>query len=540
MNRAALADRWKILYPSLVEHFLFPYPLHQEFFFQRSGGGWRSSQEVCDFFAKAFEFSATHDIRHIVVSWEAFFEVPWMDLLAESLSRMGVTSDFIVYLRQQDAWLESAWKHWRRTMPGDPSVSEYALNTDSDWYNVLSLWTERFPKQNFRVRPYEKRQLQGGLLPDFFESLGYDKSLAYELARSSESEPTAGSRLAPDVVSMQASLRELNSRPHEIPLFDELPGDPSEDREPESHRLLSPDDRIKILQKNELSNQRIAREYLGRSDGRLFLEPWPDPEEPWHLGKTTSTRSDPLRKPRIFAIGHSHLAAMKRLYGDWRDSGESCGAEFTFVQLLQDKYKPELVEGQLGPSVAEALNADSWDAVISVAGGNLYNWLGLTEHPRRLDFISPDAPSAPLAEGAEIVPTSAIRRRMVAESQEHLALLTALRAATTAPMYHLESPPPIPSEAHIRKYPDPFRKELEVRPVTPAFIRWKLWRLQSGIFQEFCDALGIEFVPAPSDMVDENGMLAEIAWPPEPTHANQIYGRRQIRQIEECVLRAMQ
>lgn len=251
----------------------------------------------------------------------------------------------------------------------------------------------------------------------------------------------------------------------------------------------------------------------------------------------TSMQND---RPRAFAIGHSHLTALQQGYQDWMASGETGGVELVFAQLLQDKFKPEVVEGQLGGAVAEALNAESWDAVVSVVGGNLYNWLGFTEHPRRLDIISPDAPDAPLSEGAEIVPASAVRKRMLSELDRNFDLLKGVRAATTAPMFHMESPPPIPSEEHIRKYPRVFETALQSRALTPALIRWKLWRLQSGLFREFCDANDIEFVAAPSDMMDSDGMLAELAWPFEPTHANRVYGKRQIRQIEERLARFAQ
>ena len=245
--------------------------------------------------------------------------------------------------------------------------------------------------------------------------------------------------------------------------------------------------------------------------------------------------SDETRKRRVFAIGHSHLTALKHGYEELTGSGETCGVELELVQLLQERFHPEVVDGRLGHAVAEALSAASWDAVASLARGNLYNAIGFMAHPRMFDFVSPDAPEAPLHQGAEIVPASAIRRKMVDESEPLIALLTALRNATTAPIYHLESPPPIPSESHIRRYPGPFQKALEERSVNPPLIRWKLWRLQSGIFREVCDSLGITFVPTPSDMTGEDGLLAEHAWPLEPTHANTVYGKRQYRQIEELV-----
>lgn len=283
-NRHLLAHRWKILYPSLPEHFLADWPHHHEFVFQRSGGGWRSPEEVCEFFSKAFEACTAHSFEHIVISWEAFFEVDWMDLLAESFARMEIRPDFLVYLRRQDAWLESSWKQWHNNLPGDPSVSEYARSECSDWYRVLELWAQRFPKESILVRPYEKQQLRGGLLADFFVSLGYRKALASKLAPAPQTNKTRNSGFSPDVVSMLTALRPLTRDRHDDRLFDlfgDFLGEEFKKREFESYRLLSPADRIEILEKNEESNQRIAREYLGYADGRLFLEPWPDPAEPW-------------------------------------------------------------------------------------------------------------------------------------------------------------------------------------------------------------------------------------------------------------------
>jgi hypothetical protein len=45
--------------------------------------------------------------------------------------------------------------------------------------------------------------------------------------------------------------------------------------------LLSPQQRRDIISPFEESNAKVAREYLGRSDGRLFYAPLPDLQEPW-------------------------------------------------------------------------------------------------------------------------------------------------------------------------------------------------------------------------------------------------------------------
>lgn len=307
-NRRLLAERWKILYPSLAGNFLLPYPHHQGFVFNQQGGELKSPEAVCDYFSKAFDYCAAHDLRHIVISWEAFFVHKWMDLLAESFDRLGVRPDFIFYLRRQDEWMESAWKQWDNKLPGNPDIAEYARIARRDWHEVMVDWSKRFPKESFRVRPYEKQQLQGGLISDFFITLGYDATLSSELAPTPESNLTRNSGFSPDVLSMLTLLRELNTDRHDHRLFDllaDLLGEQYKKREFESYRLLSPQDRIRVLESCQESNERVAREFMGREDGRLFLDPWPDPSEPWDPPK-------PLTLERALPILVSMISTLRQ------------------------------------------------------------------------------------------------------------------------------------------------------------------------------------------------------------------------------------
>ena len=49
----------------------------------------------------------------------------------------------------------------------------------------------------------------------------------------------------------------------------------------ESHALLPPDIRLRIIHANEKTNRIISKKYLERKDGQLFLDPLPDPNEHW-------------------------------------------------------------------------------------------------------------------------------------------------------------------------------------------------------------------------------------------------------------------
>src|SRR5439155_25855688 len=109
--------------------------------------------------------------------------------------------------------------------------------------------------------------------------------------------------------------------------------------------------------------------------------------------------------------------------------------------------------------------------------------------------------------------------------------LKSLRSRTTSPLIHLESPPPIPSEKHIRAYPSFYEAKIGQRGVAPAVLRYKLWRLHSSLVQEYCRALDITFLPVPPEVQDEERMLCERAWTDDPTHGNAYYGRCVFRQL---------
>jgi hypothetical protein len=91
-------------------------------------------------------------------------------------------------------------------------------------------------------------------------------------------------------------------------------------------------------------------------------------------------------------------------------------------------------------------------------------------------------------------------------------------------LVHIESPPPIPSEEHIREHPGIFHDKIEECGVSPAMLRYKFWRLHSRLYREACAALGVEFLTVPEAMRDDAGMMIEAAWNPDPTHGNALYG----------------
>jgi hypothetical protein len=117
--------------------------------------------------------------------------------------------------------------------------------------------------------------------------------------------------------------------------------------------------------------------------------------------------------------------------------------------------------------------------------------------------------------------------------REHLRLLRALRPATAKPVVQFEPPPPLPIE-HVLAYPNElFRKAVDKRKLSSDCLRYKFWRVQSGIYREFCAKIGIDYIQTTPEMRGSQGMLAEAAWGSDATHANEWFGQRMIGQMLE-------
>lgn len=241
---------------------------------------------------------------------------------------------------------------------------------------------------------------------------------------------------------------------------------------------------------------------------------------------------------QIVVIGNCHQTALRHAYETRERHGRAEGLELRFIPFHNETYKPILVGDRFQPAILAELQADAVGFVVSTLGGNDHNVLGLVNHhPVKFDFVLPEAPDLPLQEDADIVPFELVRRTMEARLAETLAFLDLLQRSRSAPLYHLESPPPVPSEAYIRENPDTFAELVQRHGVAPASLRYKLWRLHSSIIRETCDRLRIHFLPAPRAMQDERGMLVPAAWRNDPTHANEVYGERLYRQMLAIVER---
>lgn len=244
------------------------------------------------------------------------------------------------------------------------------------------------------------------------------------------------------------------------------------------------------------------------------------------MGEAADSETLPVavRTLRITVVGHSHIAALIHGYKVWRES--NTGVRVKFIQLHTPEYRPPLLAGALNPMIDLAIAEGEPHAVLSCVGGNEHNVLGLLNHPVPFDFVLPEQPDLPLDETVDVVPAKIVESWMRARLEQiTFRILGAVRQSVDSPLFHLESPPPIPSNDFIHSVPDSvFQDRIGDLGVAPAWLRYKLWRLRSSLVQGFASGLGIEIVFVPKNMQDANGMLVESAWQ-NATHANAHYGQ---------------
>ncbi len=196
------------------------------------------------------------------------------------------TAKIIIYLRRQDRWLESRYveniKNSFLLLPRRLKIltfteflSQYRNYYEIDYYLKLQPWSEMFGRENIIVRPYEKPQLRGTITADFLYAVGITGQEKF--SEPAQTFPNRGmSADAIELIRMYNKYLNAGPRLRNI-LCDKVFSRISAKTPFSPYSYFSSHDRYALLAEYEESNRRVAMDYLGRSDGRLFIEELPDP-----------------------------------------------------------------------------------------------------------------------------------------------------------------------------------------------------------------------------------------------------------------------
>ncbi|MDP2901793.1 MAG: hypothetical protein Q8N96_01595 [Methylovulum sp.] len=195
----------------------------------------------------------------------------------------------VVYLRRHDTWWPSAYSQTVKTVKSPPwnrSIEAY-INFSKNrpqrpsYRTLVDRWAKVFGKENMIIRPYEGQQNQPDLIADILTAINFQSAIPLKSTIGVESKNQS-------LPYAKLSLIDIYQRANIDPnirnrLINSVLSQPSNNQE--SNSLISPKLQLQLIEENMADYEYIAREYLGREDGKLFYDPLPDPDTPWHAPK---------------------------------------------------------------------------------------------------------------------------------------------------------------------------------------------------------------------------------------------------------------
>lgn len=189
----------------------------------------------------------------------------------------------VVYLRRHDHWWASCYSQGVRMTPEPPWPMGFdgyiawqrAHRHKGDYRRLLDAWAGVFGSQNLLVRPYEREQNQPSIVADLLRTIGFAGLAETVGTEIGDYNVSLGEREISIIDAIQHARIPHAARKRLIRCIASRPG------QARGGGFVSPAERFRMVEENAEDYHYIARAYLGRPDGALFHEPWPDPATPW-------------------------------------------------------------------------------------------------------------------------------------------------------------------------------------------------------------------------------------------------------------------
>ncbi len=229
---------------------------------------------------------AEKKIENIIISAEDFstFDVKQIETLKQRLSNYKVK--IIVYLRRQDRFLESLYLTTVANGRYSKNLKSFVLKRQwrCDYYKLLQSWQKSFGKNNLIVKVYEKEQYGNSLMNDFLSAVGIKEKNDFpnKKARVNQTKDvklikfTRWSNFVLEKFAISSKTRMMINQDLWFAPSSQLRGIIVKILNYfMNEELLSVEDRIKIMDEFSEINKKVAQEYLGRPDGKLFYSELP-------------------------------------------------------------------------------------------------------------------------------------------------------------------------------------------------------------------------------------------------------------------------
>ncbi|WP_297417337.1 hypothetical protein [Clostridium sp.] len=254
-------------------------------------------------------FSLTEKYSKILLSSEWLWSINDKTTFFNNFKKENIEIVVIVYLRRQDEYLESAINQKVKVTKYNKTVTyPECLNQSKqsgapleelDYYKELEKIKLAIGVSNIIVRPYEKLQFKNNnIFSDFLSIFNLELTDDFILPP-----PIVNPRLNRDFMEIK---RICNSLPIDnntlVNVFHEplmkLSTNTESSLNEFEYSLFSYEEKLDIINKYDDSNQKIAREYLGRMNGKLFIDPLPKNNE------NSKPYSGPSMENVVMAFGY--------------------------------------------------------------------------------------------------------------------------------------------------------------------------------------------------------------------------------------------
>lgn len=193
----------------------------------------------------------------------------------------------VVYLRRQDNIIMASYNQQIKAGPQKRRIDLiYRKQMERfDYLKVLAPWADSLERGKVIVRPYEREQFhKGDIRRDFMYHVFRRELDAQDFVLEEGNTNPRLSLAAGEYKRMVNNLvddAQENGRFNGLLMRYSAEQDESSTNYFSGHSVLSPEQRVEVLDATRHASGVIARQFLGRPDGQLFLEPEPSVEDVW-------------------------------------------------------------------------------------------------------------------------------------------------------------------------------------------------------------------------------------------------------------------
>lgn len=176
----------------------------------------------------------------------------------------------VMYVRRQDEILMATYSQQVKAGTLKLGIKQFSANQLErfDYYARIAPWADALGDDRIIVRPYEVGQFyEGDIRKDFLKSvLGIDIDSSFVFDDQPHNQ-----RPSPAVIEYKRLINILEEDQYTKEAYNKALLDFVPPCESKLKNVLSPDERAEIIGRLSESNSRLAKRYLHRDDGRLFL-----------------------------------------------------------------------------------------------------------------------------------------------------------------------------------------------------------------------------------------------------------------------------